>query len=96
MKCPHCNEEIKCPNYAWHNVTSYKESVCVTTECCYRIVMLIPTVSVEIIKAEGEDHGDGPEDYWGVPEGVAGKLAYEKLDEKIKTDHHKLEKLRNG
>lgn len=92
MKCPHCNKTLEYPNYAWHNATNYRQTVRVTTECCYKIVSLTPIYSVKIEKAEGKDHGYGPEDDWGVPEGAAGKLTYKQLDEKIEADHQKLAK----
>lgn len=89
MKCPHCNKTLKYPNYAWHNATNYHQTVRVTTECCYKIVSLTPIYSVEIQKAEGTDHGNGPEDDWGTPEGEKGKLAYKQLDDKIEAEIQK-------
>lgn len=86
MKCPHCNKTLVFPQYAFHNATSYRQTVRVTTECCHKIVSLTPVYSVKVAKAEGKDYGNGPEDDWGVPEGDGGKLAYQKLDEKIAAD----------
>lgn len=82
MKCPHCGKTLLYPNRAWHNAVSYQQTVRVTTECCFQIVSLTPVYSVKIEVAEGTDHGDGPEDDWGVPVGKKGKLAYIELDKR--------------
>lgn len=40
MKCPHCRKELKYPQRAYYNVTTYHRRALVTTECCFKVVAL--------------------------------------------------------
>lgn len=61
MKCPHCNGELKYPEYAWNNMYHYHSSCTVRTECCGKGVWLTPRMEVEVSKAigaKGDDWGN--------------------------------------
>lgn len=52
MLCPHCQNYIKYPTYAWNNVRQNDESCTVATICCGKPVVLYPLFSVGVVAAE--------------------------------------------
>lgn len=64
-RCPHCNKQLKVPNYAWHNADAYDQRVNVTTECCDKMITITPIRTYNVSKYEGT----ATEDDWGVPPG---------------------------
>lgn len=61
MLCPHCQNYIKYPEYAWHSVKQNDEPCTVATICCGKPVTIIPMFTVEIEAAETF----GETDDWG-------------------------------
>lgn len=53
MKCPHCNNELKYPDYAYSEVYHYHDACTVKTDCCGEAVRLIPRFEVEVVCARG-------------------------------------------
>lgn len=62
MKCPHCENELKYPDYAYNQAYNYHESSTVTTDCCGYAVRVVPRFAVQI----GKVTGDSDTDDWGV------------------------------
>ncbi len=86
--CPHCNKPLKIPNRAYHNADNYNQICHVTTECCYKMIKIIPTRSYRITV----DDTNKEEDDWGVPIGAEGKACYQALDDLIKCYEQKFKK----
>jgi hypothetical protein len=86
--CPHCHKPLKVPNRAFHNADAYNQTCHVTTECCYKMIKIVPRRSYSI----SVDDTNKEEDDWGVPTGEAGKHAYQALDEKITQECSKFHK----
>lgn len=60
MKCPHCNNELKYPETASIDAMKYQIAVHIATECCGKMVEIIPVFSVRVEKYEGHEEND-----WG-------------------------------
>lgn len=60
MKCPQCSGELKYPDYAYFNMSSYGKACTIKTDCCGKAVRLIPRLEVEAVSARGM-----LEDDWG-------------------------------
>lgn len=65
MKCPHCESDLKYPEYAYFNAVNYLKPCTVVAKCCGNAVRIIPRVQLEFIAAYVE------KDDWGVPVGKA-------------------------
>lgn len=61
MKCPHCNNELRVPDYALNNADAYHQMCLVRTKCCGGMVMVTPQRSYTIEPY----NGNRTEDDWG-------------------------------
>lgn len=54
MKCPHCGNELAFPIRAYSNMRRYWKVTTVVTECCGKMVRLIPRFDFEAVKSDVE------------------------------------------